>query len=228
MNPDDLVRRYLPYAKRLARRRWIPENPARNQEDAEQDAALGLLEAAAKYDERSAVGFEGYATKRIRGEVVDGQRRMDPVPRSIRRLQARLVAGAGDVRDSEGRTATWSELADTLGLTDADRLALAAAGPQRSLDAPATDDGAVLGELVADPAAAAGGRDLERIADDAWIAALLGRIRPRYQYVLRARYFQQMTLAEVAEILDVTESRVSQIQTDALEALRKETRETDW
>ncbi|OEY67086.1 RNA polymerase sigma factor FliA [Marinobacter sp. X15-166B] len=195
-------------------------------DDLVQAGMVGLLEAAQKYQANKGASFETYAGIRIRGAIIDEMRRGDWVPRSVHR-NARRVAGAiKAVEDRHGREAQVSEVADELGMTlDEYHACLndASSGRLFSLDE--------LNESGELPIEESDGEDnpLRALAAGSFrksLAQAITELSEREQLVLSLYYDQELNLKEIGAVIGVSESRVSQIHSQA--ALRLRARLADW
>ena len=184
---------------------------------------LGLIEALANFDASRGLAFTTFAAPRIRGAMLDELRRQDHVPRSVRR-RARAVAAATDSLTGElGAMPDDSQLASRLGI---DRETLwrwqhdgeaAHAMPLEHTqgDPNGEQDLEASGRSDVDDALT---REQELVALQAAIRALGSRERT----VLALYYYEELRLHQIAEVLGVTESRVSQIRTRAIARLREQ------
>jgi RNA polymerase sigma factor for flagellar operon FliA len=188
---------------------------------------LGLIEAMANFDASRGLAFTTFAAPRIRGAMLDELRRLDHVPRSVRR-RARAVTAAKDSLTNElGAMPDDSQLAARLGI---DRQTLwrwqhdgQAAHAMPLEHAYSDSDG---GDVAEEGREAPGcsnvddalTREQELVALQAAIRALGSRERT----VLALYYYEELRLHQIAEVLGVTESRVSQIRTRAIARLREQ------
>ena len=186
---------------------------------------LGLIDAIANFDESRGLAFTTFAAPRIRGAMLDELRRLDHVPRSVRR-QARAVAAATDALAGELCAAPdEAQLASRLGIDLATlwrwqcdgegthHLPLEKAHPD--------GDGSLSGEEYL--SASTGCEVDEALTQEQEMAALTGAIRAlgsRERAVLTLYYYEELRLHEIGEILGVSESRVCQIRTQAIAQLR--------
>lgn len=188
----------------------------------------GLIEAVERFEPSRGVKFESFAARRIRGAIFDELRSLDWVPRRIRAEAREVEEATVLLSTSLHRMPTDAELAAEMSIQPAELDALlqrVADARMMALDQPwdirGTDglDTTLLQTLpdpdAADPAASADAEDLrERIAD-----AVL-HLPDRERLVLGLRYNQDMRLAEIGDILGVTESRVSQLHAKAVLQVR--------
>jgi RNA polymerase sigma factor for flagellar operon FliA len=184
---------------------------------------FGLVEAARRFDPAKGVPFDRFAALRIRGAVLDAVRAADPASRSLR-ARARHVAAAREALEHElARTPAPEEVAERLGIPT-DQLARFEGHLHRctvlSLDAPTRDDEeGSLASLVLDP----GGEpleELERRERDRYVLDALDALPERLREVLVGGFLEGRTSEELAQSLGVTESRVSQMRTEALRLVR--------
>ncbi|CAB4323258.1 MAG: sigma-70 family RNA polymerase sigma factor [Actinobacteria bacterium] len=188
--------------------------------------ALGLVEAARRWDPERGVPFEGYAVLRIRGAVLDAARAADWAPRALRTMARRIDAVEQSLIGDCGRRPTETEIADALGLEPAAlrrvRTTLARLVPL-SLDRPAgrADDAeTALVELLVDgrhgePSLVLEHRELMGYLHDA-----VDLLSERHRLVILGAFFEERTAGDLARELGVTESRVSQLRAEAIAQLR--------
>jgi RNA polymerase sigma factor for flagellar operon FliA len=226
MSREELVARYAHLVKYVVGRLGVSVPGLFDHEDAMQAGVLGLLRAIDAYRPESAASFESYAILRIRGSILDAVRSLDTVGRAGREA-ARAIQGAiRDLQHELGRSPTESEIAARLGLPVAryrERLQ-AASVVTVSLDEHDSrdedDDSAILADTAADPNAVDPAEEVARRDAIASLIAEIGRLSHRSRMVLSLYYQDEMTFKEIGQVLGVTESRVCQIHTEAILALR--------
>ncbi|HLV26682.1 MAG TPA: FliA/WhiG family RNA polymerase sigma factor [Gemmatimonadales bacterium] len=188
---------------------------------------LGLMAAHESFEPERGLAFSTFAAPRIRGSILDELRRQDHVPRSVRRKARELSRAREALASGLGREPSERELAEHMGVElkvlwqwEAD---VSSAAPV-SLDQPRGDDGSaefsptmlaprstdatVEDELTQE-------RELELMRD-----AVLG-LKDQERTVLTLYYFEELRLHEIATVLGLTESRVSQIRSKAISRLRE-------
>ncbi len=187
-------------------------------DDLVHDGIVGLLDATEKFDPARGVRFRTYAESRVRGAILDGLRRRDWRPRSVRRAQRELDEAVGRASSHAGGAAGEDEIAEEMGV-DLDRyrelLQEAAAGPLLSLED--LTSGAEPGGFAEErgPEASLARRELM----DLLVEEI--RVLPeRERRVLELYYHEEPNMKEVGEILGVTESRVCQLHSQAASRLR--------
>ncbi len=221
---DALIVHYAPLVKFVAGRIGAGLPAAVESQDLVSYGTFGLIDAIDKFDLAVGVRFETYAAQRIRGAILDELRSLDWVPRAVR-ARARLVKeGLAELEHRLQRSATEAELAIHLDMDVAQlRRALGevAAGGLVALDELGTEgDGLSVRNLLGNASPEEPGGALERAElRNALLAAVRG-LGERERTVVSLYYFEAMTLAQIGEVLGVTESRVSQIHAKAVLSLR--------
>ena len=186
---------------------------------------FGLVEAARRYDPSKGVPFDRWAALRIRGAVVDAVRAVDFAPRALRSSARDLAAVRETLERELGRTPTSEQVAERMGMPLADLVQLEGRlhrSTVLSLDAPTRDHegDTTLAAAVLDPGADPL-EELERRERDNYVQDALESLPERLQAVLVGYFLEGRTSAELAGTLGVTESRVSQLRTEALTLVRE-------
>ena len=229
-----LVVSHLWLVKHLAGRLAVRLPAAINQEDLESCGILGLLEAIDKFDPAVGGDFESYAYVRIRGAMLDELRRVNWIPRTIwQKLQA-LRAVKEKLESSAEGAVTEEALAREVGWDVAEIRRLDAHSRRIyavSLDemaATAAGEAVRLGDVVADEASP---DPLEIVAEEdnrQLLAKAVQSLNDKDRLVLSLYYQKGLTLREIGEVLEVSESRVCQLHARALQRLRKKLAELSW
>ena len=226
-SPTALVERYSPLVKRIAHH-LLARLPASVQvDDLIQAGVIGLLEAARNYDAGRGASFETYAGIRIRGAMIDEVRRGDWAPRSVHRNARRVQETMVRLEKRLGREAADHELAAELGVSLAEYHAIA----QDSLSSKlfSFDD---LGHEDENPEERLPGdgpspeQSVQREGMRRQLAAAIGGLPERERLVLSLYYNDELNLKEIGLVLGVSESRVSQIHSQA--ALRLRAQMAGW
>ncbi len=224
---DLLIQQYSPLVKRIAHH-LIARLPASVQvEDLIQSGMIGLLEAAHKYDARKGASFETYAGIRIRGAMMDEIRKGDWVPRSVHRNARNIAKAIHEIEARTGRDAQDHEVAKELGVSLEQYYSTvrdASAGRLFSLDEMGFDgDQDSLGEDSHNS------NPLSGIENEAFVqklTAAIDALPEREKLVLSLYYDEELNLKEIGQVLEVSESRVSQIHSQATMRLRS--RLSEW
>lgn len=218
---DDLIARHAPQVKRIAYH-LLARLPASVQvDDLIQAGMLGLLEAAQRYDPAQGANFATFAEPRIRGAMLDEIRKGDWTPRSVHRKARTITAAIHAVETATGREAHDRDIAEHLGVSLAeyhDMLADLRGQKLLSLDEAGPDE-----ETEARRVPAAHGDPAEAIHRDSLfklLALAIDQLPEREKLVLSLYYDEELHLKEIGAVLGVSESRVSQLHSQALARLR--------
>ncbi|MBO4395866.1 MAG: FliA/WhiG family RNA polymerase sigma factor [Eubacterium sp.] len=184
---------------------------------------FGLIDAIDKYDMAKNVKFETYASLRIRGSILDHIRKMDWVPRTLRQKQKKIDTAVTKLEMDLGRPATDEEIAEELGLTMDEYegwRSEAELSNLISLDDYLEQGGEgridTLGTRFVGPETAVEQDELKTMLTEA-----LQNLTEKEQRVITFYYYEELTLKEISEVLEVSESRVSQLHTKALKKIRE-------
>jgi RNA polymerase sigma factor for flagellar operon FliA len=186
---------------------------------------MGLMSAVASFDARRGLAFSTFAVPRIRGAMLDELRRQDHVPRSVRRKTRNIASARESLTRSLGRPPQTGELATQLGV-DAPTLWRWMADVEGAMHVP-LDRGADRDGGTPAPAELLGCEaELvdERISREEEVALLreaLLRLNDQERTVLSLYYFEELKAREIADVMGVSESRISQIRSRAIGSLRQ-------
>ncbi|WP_062072879.1 FliA/WhiG family RNA polymerase sigma factor [Demequina sediminicola] len=185
---------------------------------------FGLIDAVEKFELSRGYKFETYASQRIRGAIIDELRAADWVPRSVRSKAKTVEQATRALEQSLMRPVTDDDVAQQLGWSSGEVRTVRA---QVALSHVAALDGMVAGgdnsalDATQDLALPEASAPVEDQEVRALLASAIQGVRDREQEVLRLYYFDNLTLAQIGQILGVTESRVSQIHSGAVKKLRE-------
>ena len=224
---DQLIVHYSPLVKYVAGRVAVglPQNV--EQSDLVSYGIFGLIDAIDKFDPARGFKFETYAIARIKGAILDELRSIDWVPRSVRAKARALEKAYAKLEAQHHRTPSDEELARELDITDEQLqttlsqisfVGLVALDEMLSVGGE-RGESISLGDTIADsgegPVAAYEVEEMRHI-----LAEAINRMGEREKIVLTLYYYEGLTLAEIGQVLGVTESRVCQIHTKAVLQLR--------
>ena len=222
---DALIVNYSPLVKYVANRVGAGLPSSVDHADLVSYGMFGLIDAIERFDLERGYKFETFSLPRIKGAILDELRSMDWVPRSVR-TKARDIERAITQLESElGRSPSDEEVAEKLEvsvdllhkrLTDISSGGITALDEVRSTSEGET---ATLRDLLADSAGGPGSR-MEEQETRAQLLSFVNALSDREKAVLTLYYFENLTMAQIGEILGVTESRVCQIHTKAVLQLR--------
>jgi len=224
---DQLILHYSPLVKYVAGRVAVglPQNV--DQADLVSYGIFGLIDAIDKFDPERGYKFETYAISRIKGSILDELRSIDWVPRSIRAKARSLEKAYGKLEADLHRNPTDEELAQELDMSEEQLqtilsqisfVGLVALDEMLSVGGD-RGESLTLGDTIADSGAGpVGAYEVEETRQI--LAEAINRMPEREKVVLTLYYYEGLTLAEIGEVLGVTESRVCQIHTKAVLQLR--------
>ena len=228
---EDQLEDYLPLVKYIAGRLAIGLPRSVEMDDLINAGVVGLIEAYHNFDASKGVKIETYASLRIRGSILDELRSMDWVPRSTRARSREIERVIARLENEMGRTPTEAELADGLGveLNDYYRMIEDVSSTSLlSLDGltyGADDDKPVpLVDTLRSTDQPGPLMNLEREEMRDLLADSLGQLTEQERLVVALYYYEELTLKEIGQVLELSESRVSQLHTKAVLGLRTKLR----
>lgn len=220
---EALVERYMPLARRLARRYLSAREPI---EDLMQVANLGLLKAIDRFDTSRGNRFAAFAVPTILGELRRHFRTVSwavHVPRGAQERALEVDKAADALRAASGRAPTVGEIAQYLELEEGevlDALQTTQAQDALSLDAPFSGDD----EQGADPRSETIGSDDDGyvyVEDSSAVAQALARLSPRERRIVRLRFVSEMTQSEIAEKVGLSQMQISRLLRRSLREMRE-------
>jgi len=217
-----LVERFLPLARQLARRYQRASEPL---DDLLQVASMGLIKAIDRFDSDREIAFSSYAVPTILGEIKRHFRDRTwavRVPRDLQELTLKVDRVVGELSEQLRRQPSIAEISEVLGTEEEEVLeALQAGGAYRaiSFDAPRGNSG---GEDVTTLADSIGIDEsgFDRAEERATLSRLLATVTQRERDVLRMRFEEDMTQAEIGAVIGVSQMQVSRVIRQALARLR--------
>ena len=185
---------------------------------------FGLIDAIDKFDVNKDVKFETYASLRIRGSILDQIRKMDWIPRTVRQKQKKIDEAIRKIETATGRTATDEEIAEELQVSGDELLnwqsqlkvtnmvslnEYVEQGMEPVMDARGNSHFIQPEDSVAQ-------EELKKVLEQS-----LEVLTEKERKVITLYYYEDLTLKEISNILEVSESRISQLHTKALAKMRK-------
>ncbi len=222
---DRMIRAHMPLVRFHVERMTTQVPSFMTREEMTSAATLGLLDAANRFDPAKGVLFKTFAEQRIRGAILDEARRLDWFSRTLREKQARLSSTLAELEGRLGRSPSEEEMASALGVGLEDyRDLLTEVSHLGWVSIHQTLDQGEEGRSLLDVLADGNGRDplqnLEARELAREMAAHLEGLGEKERLVLTLYYYEELTQKEIAEVLSVTEGRVSQLHSQALLKLR--------
>ena len=202
-----LVEEHLPLVRQVVGRIKLSLPPHIDADDLHSMGVIGLIAAAQRYIPQEGRTFAGYAYTKIRGAILDELRRLDWCPRRTRAKARKIKDAITELEQKHQRAATAEESSPVTFI---------------NIDASAYDDGdgSKLHETIADENLEPASAGLERAELWRLVADRIELLPEAQRQVLALYHFEGLRLAEIAEAMDLTEARISQIHTQAILALR--------
>lgn len=222
---ETIILEYAPLVKVVAGRLSMYLGYNVEYEDLVSYGIFGLIDAIDKFDCLKDVKFETYASLRIRGAILDQIRKMDWIPRTIRQKQKRIDAAIKEIEAQYGRSATDEEIAKRLGITDDEYLDWQS--QMKITNVVSLNEFLEQGSEVSNEAGSTRSSTfdspeeiLEREELKKMLAQALELLTEKERKVVLLYYYEDLTLKEISNILEVSESRISQLHTRALQKMR--------
>lgn len=214
---EDKVRRFMPMVRKAA---WHIHGSGRDGleiDDLLQVGLIALTECARRHSGPTEDGFAAYAKMRVRGAMVDVLRKMAPESRGSIKRRQRHDAAHGQFLALHGRAPGAGELAATMGIPPSD-LAKYSTEAVRivSIDEEYDEHSAAFAQDVPSPFDA-----LAEHEQSARLAEVLTALPERLQLVLQLYFVEELNLAEIAAVLEVSVPRVHQLKAEALKRARQ-------
>ncbi|MCK9224287.1 MAG: FliA/WhiG family RNA polymerase sigma factor [Candidatus Muirbacterium halophilum] len=224
---NKLIEIYAPYVKYIARRVYEKLPPNVEFDDLVSYGTFGLMDAISKFDPSKNVKFKTYAGVRIHGAIIDCLREQNWVPRSVVQKSKELERAKSTLNSRLSREANDEELAEEMGITIQD-LRKTYSEIRRS-QVTSTDDiffdddnrNSTRGDFIEDktvsnPLEVAEKSEIKELLVDA-----ISSLSEREKLVISLYYFEELTLKEIGKVLSVSDSRVSQLHTKAVNRLKE-------
>lgn len=182
---------------------------------------LGLIDAAGRYRPSLGVPFDAFARRRIHGAMLDALRELDWAPRSLRKMRRRVDSTVAQLRHELRREPKEEEIASALDISEPeyDRVLDQLRAADLAVVKRSTTDGRDELEVAIDPDEGPHAH-LERSELRAMLAEAITELPERERQILALYYHEELTLAEIGQVIGVGESRVSQLRTQAIARLR--------
>lgn len=221
---EKIIIEYAPLVKLVAGRLSMYLGYAVEYDDLVGYGIFGLIDAIDKYNSDKEVKFETYASLRIRGAILDQIRKMDWIPRSLRQKQKKIEQAVRELESLNGKNATEAEIADYLQMSEEELLSWRSQmkitnlislneyieqGSEIPMDA-------VGNSHFEQPEKVVENKELKQI-----LAGSLENLTEKEKKVILLYYYEDLTLKEISKVLEVSESRVSQLHTRALQKLKE-------
>jgi RNA polymerase sigma factor for flagellar operon FliA len=224
---EAFIKQYAPLVKYVAGKLAVGMPHNVEFDDLVGFGVFGLLDAIDKFDPDKNVKFKTYAVTRIRGAIFDELRAIDWVPRSVRQKTREVEEAVGSLEAKLGRTATDQEIADSLGMDENEYLKTMMKISSTSIlslndvwFSGDENDKVSIGDSIESPASLNPEVEVEKNEIRRVIVEAINDLSDKEKKILVLYYYEDLTLKEIGQVLEVTESRVSQLHTKAIMRLR--------
>lgn len=222
---EQIIIEYVPLVKLVAGRLNMYLGYTVEYDDLVSYGVFGLIDAIDKFDYGKGIKFETYASLRIRGSILDQIRKMDWIPRSVRQKQKQIDGAVAKLEKEKGISLTDADIAEELGITLEEYRSwegLTNVSNIASLDEfmeQGTEGGVkeFRNTTYLEPEQALDRDEVKQMLMDA-----LELLTEKEKKVVLLYYYEELTLKEVARVLEVSESRISQLHSKALEKMKKQ------
>lgn len=222
---EKIILEYAPLVKMVAGRLSMYLGYNVEYEDLVSYGIFGLIDAIDKFDALKDVKFETYASLRIRGAILDQIRKMDWIPRTIRQKQKKIDTAIREIEARCGRSATDEEIAQNLGISNEEYVDWQSQMKitnvislneflEQGSEIP-NDNNFNRKAQFDEPEAVIERDELKHI-----LAGALELLTEKERKVIVLYYYEDLTLKEISSILEVSESRTSQLHTRALQKMK--------
>ena len=221
---EKIILEYAPLVKVVAGRLSMYLGYNVEYEDLVSYGIFGLIDAIDKFDSRKEVKFETYASLRIRGAILDQIRKMDWIPRTVRQRQRQIDAAMKEIESTMGRPATDNEIATALGISDDEYCewqsqmkvtSVVSLNEYLEMGTDISNEKANVSRHFDAPEKGMEQAELKEMLMDA-----LELLTEKERKVILLYYYEELTLKEISNVLEVSESRVSQLHTKGLQKMK--------
>ncbi len=222
---EKIILEYAPLVKVVAGRLSMYLGYNVEYEDLVSYGIFGLIDAIDKFDCFKEVKFETYASLRIRGAILDQIRKMDWIPRTIRQKQKKIEAVIKEIEQTTGHSATDEEIAKALGISDDEYVDWQSQMKITGLVSlnEYMEQGSDVSQDYSRNASSRFESPEERVEKEE-LTKVLGEaleiLTEKERKVITLYYYEELTLKEISNVLEVSESRVSQLHTRALQKMK--------
>lgn len=221
---EQLITKYSNLIKLVAGRMNIYTGSVIDYEDLLGYGVFGLIDAIDKFDYTKGYKFETYASLRIKGEIIDNIRKMDWIPRTIRQKTKLLESAISTLELKNDREPTIKEIATEMNISKDEvyeYLKSSELNTIVSLDGYLEQGYEKTSTSLVDNKQSGPDKELERKENKEALVEAIKNLTEKQQLVITLYYYEELTLKEISKILEISESRVSQIHSSSIRTLKK-------
>lgn len=218
---NNLIIKYMPIVKHIVKRICISEISQADFDDLVSQGMIGLIDAINKYDISKGVKFETYASIRIKGEIIDYLRRKDWIPRSLKQRYKIIETTIECLEQKYNREPTTDEIMEATNLSKNDvlkTLSYINAGFISSFEEVIENNlriNSIPNSDIVNPEDKVMMLDLKK-----YLADSINKLNEREKLIITLYYYEDLNYKEISKILNLTESRISQINSKAIKKLK--------
>jgi RNA polymerase sigma factor, FliA/WhiG family len=222
---DALLQLYMPLVQYHVQRisAGLPRNVDRS--ELQSFGLIGLYDALEKFDRNRYLKFDTYASFRVRGAILDGLRKEDWMPRSVREKGKRIERASEQIEQEQKRSASMEEVAEKCGMSVKEVSEVVSGGLLTNLlsldDGTATGSSDYLQGAIEDQGAMLPDQHLIAQENRRMLSKEIDRLNEKERTVVSLFYYEGLTLTEIGQVLSLSTSRISQIHSRALFKLRQ-------
>ena len=222
---EKIILEYAPLVKVVSGRLSMYLGYNVEYEDLVSYGIFGLIDAIDKYDPKKEVKFETYASLRIRGAILDQIRKMDWIPRTIRQKQKKIETVMKEIEAEKGHNASDEEIAAGLGISEEEYAEwqsqmkitnIVSLNEYMEQGSEIPNDARTTSKQFDTPEEVLEQNELKEILGNA-----LELLTEKEKKVILLYYYEELTLKEISNVLEVSESRISQLHTRALQKMKE-------
>ncbi len=221
---EDLTKEFIPRIKSWVLKIYGTLPDSVDIDDLFSAACMGFVESLNRYDKSKNVEFYSYAERRIKGAILDALRQMDFLPRNLRNKVKDLENKIADLSTKLGRKPSVDEISEHTGVEKQDiykLLAVIENGNIASLDASAGEDSSITLVDLLKSNFATPDENIEKEELINNLGKAIEGLSEKERMVVTLYYYEDLTMKEVGSVLDITESRISQIHSSAMQKLKR-------
>ena len=223
---DELLRAYLPLVTYHVQRISVGLPKSVNKDELRSLGMLGLYDALKKFEPERDLKFDTYASFRIRGAILDGLRREDWLPRSLREKTKKVEAAIERLEQENLRSVSAKEVAEELGLSENDVTTVMSESFMANVlsideENKETESREKVSYTIEDKKAITPENSLLQEELHGELALVIKELSEKEQLVVSLFYFEELTLTEIGQVLGLSTSRISQIHSKALFRIRQ-------
>lgn len=231
---EEMILKYIPYVKYITSRFAAGKPPGIEYEDLTSFGIIGLIDAVEKFDPSKGLKFETYATLRIKGAIIDELRKMSWIPKSAFSKLSALNQAREDFQNQYNREPTQMELAALMGIEIAELRTIESFINYISIVSldevfyKSDDEDIKFKSIIEDENSPQPDMILEDIEKFNMLKKAIDMLPEKDRIVLNLYYYEKFTLKEIGKVLDVSESRVSQLHSRAIVRLRENMKKLNY